>query len=96
MLQNEIAVPLKLSPEQIRAQLKASKSMTAIAAAQGLSASQLRTIELQAFQNLFDTLVKAGTIDQQDASYWIHQFQNNPQLLDNMTVQAFIPDLAKS
>jgi hypothetical protein len=90
MLQKEIAVPLNLTPDQVRAQLKAGKSMTAIAAAQGLSPSQLRAIELKAFQDLFDTLVKAGTIDQQDADYWIQQFQNNPQLLDQMTIQAFV------
>jgi len=96
MLQKEIAVPLNLTPDQVRGQLKAGKSMTAIAALQGLSASQLRAIELKAFQDLFNILVKTGNIDQQSADYWIQQFQNNPQLLDNMTVQAFVPYLGNS
>lgn len=96
LLQKEIAVQLKLSPEEIRAQLKASRSMTAIAAAQGFSASQLRTIELKAFQDFFNAAVKAGNIDLQFANDSMQQLQNNQQLLDNMTVQAFVPDFAKS
>ncbi len=89
MLQNDIANALHLSPGQIRMQLKEGKSMADIAAAQGISASQLQKIELKAFGNAFDAEVKAGDTSQQDADTWMQELQNNPQLLDKMTMSLF-------
>src|SRR5215472_6306661 len=50
--ENDIATALRLTPKQITAQLQAGKSMTQIAAAQGVSASELQTIELNAYAHL--------------------------------------------
>lgn len=89
MLQDDIANALHLSSGEIRLQLKEGKSLTDIAAAQGISASQLQNIELKAFGDVFNTAVKSGDIGQQDASNWMYQVQNNPQMLDKMTSVVF-------
>jgi hypothetical protein len=89
MLQDDIASALHLSPGQIRVQLQEGKSMTDIAAAQGISASQLQNIELKAFGDVYNEAVKAGDISQQDASNWMYPLQSNPQMLDKMASVVF-------
>ena len=89
--QNDIANALRLDPQQITTQLQAGKSMTEIAAAQGISATDLRNIELKAFAHSFDEAVKAGDIDQRQADEGIRQLKDNPQLLDKMTATLFLP-----
>ncbi len=88
--ENDIAAALHLMPEQITAQLQAGKSLTEIAAAQGVSASELQTIELKAFQHMFDVAVKSGGTSQQDADEWMQQLQHTPPLLDKMTIGLFL------
>ena len=89
--QNDIANALRLDPQQITTQLQAGKSLTEIAAAQGVSATDLRNIELKAFAQSFDEAVKAGDIDQRQADEGIQQLMDNPQLLDKMTATLFLP-----
>ena len=89
--QNDIANALHLDPQQIATQLQDGKNITEIAAAQGVSASQLHNIELKAFSHLFDTAVKSGDIDQRQAKEWIQQLQDNPLLLDKVTATLFLP-----
>jgi len=89
--QNDIANALRLDPQQITTQLQAGKSLTEIAAAQGVSATDLRNIELKAFAHSFDEAVKAGDIDQRQADEGIQQLMDNPQLLDKMTATLFLP-----
>src|SRR6266566_2312309 len=88
--ENYIATALHLTPEQITAQLQAGKSLTEIAAAQGVSASELQIIELKAFQHMFDVAVKSGGTSQQDADEWMQQLQHTPPLLDKMTIGLFL------
>src|SRR6266699_6011982 len=88
--ENYIATALHLTPEQITAQLQAGKSLTEIAAAQGVSASELQTIELKAFQHMFEVAVKSGGTSQQDADEWMQQLQHTPPLLDKMTIGLFL------
>src|SRR6266699_2504690 len=88
--ENYIATALHLTPEQITAQLQAGKNMTEIAAAQGVSASELQTIELKAYTHLFDAAIKAGDISQKDADQWLQLFQHNPQALEKVTVGLFL------
>jgi hypothetical protein len=64
--------------------------MTAIAAAQGVSPSQLQGIELKAMRDLLDNAVKSGDIDQQQSDQWMQQLQNNPSLLEKMVMVAFL------
>jgi hypothetical protein len=89
MLQDDIASALHLSPGQIREQLQEGKSLIDIAAAQGISASQLQNIELKAFGDVYSEAVKSGDISQQDASNLMHKLQSNPQMLDKMTAVVF-------
>lgn len=90
ILQNDVARGLSLSPKEITAQLKADKSMTEIAAAQGVSASQLQNIELNSLQDVFRTAVSSGDIDQEKADQWMQRLQHEPPLLDRVTVQMFL------
>ena len=89
--QNDIANALHLDPQQIATQLQDGRGMSEIAAAQGVSASELHNIELKAFVHLFDVEVKSGDMDQQQANEEIQQLQNNPQLLDKVTATLFLP-----
>ena len=89
--QNDIANALHLDPQQIATQLQDGRGMSEIAAAQGVSASELHNIELKAFVHIFDVEVKSGDMDQQQANEEIQQLQNNPQLLDKVTATLFLP-----
>jgi hypothetical protein len=91
IVQNDIANALRLDPQQITAQLQVGKSMTEIAAGQGISSSELQNIELKAFADAYGAAVKAGDLDQRQANEGIQQLQNNPQLLDKMTTILFLP-----
>lgn len=90
--QDDITAALHLPPKQIAKQLQSGESMTQIAAAQGVSASQLQAIELKAYIHLFDVAVKAGAISQRDADQWLGIFQHNPQTLEKVTIMLFITD----
>jgi len=90
IVQNYIATDLHLMPKQIIAQLQAGESLTQIAAAQGVSASELQTIELKAYAQLFDVAVKSGDISQRDADQWLQLFQHNPQILEKVTIGQFL------
>ncbi len=90
VVQNDIATALHLDPQQITTQLQEGKSMDDIATAQGISSLELRNIELKAFARFFDEAVKAGDIDQQQAGELMQRLQNQPQLLDKMTIAAFL------
>ena len=90
--EDDIATALRLTPKQIIVQLQAGKSMTGIAAAQGVSASELQAIELNAYTHLFDVAVKSGAISQQDANDWMQQLQHNPLILEKVTIGMFLAD----
>jgi HEAT repeat protein len=87
--QNDIARSLHLPPQKIISQLKQGRSMTDIAAAQGVSPSQLHDIELKAMRDLLDNATRSGEIDQQQSDSWIQQFLNNPPLLEKMVMVVF-------
>jgi hypothetical protein len=87
--QNDIANALHLPPQQITLQLKQGRSMTDIAAAQGVSPSQLRNIEMKAMGDILTRAVKSGDIDSQQADQWMRQFQSNPQVLEKVATTVF-------
>lgn len=89
IVQKDVGTGLHLDPKEITARLKSGQSMVDIAAAQGVSASQLATIEMNAFNDVLDNAVSSGAINQQLADQWRQQLQNDPSLLDTITVQAF-------
>ncbi len=88
--QDDIASALHLTPKQIAEQLRAGKGMTDIAAAQGVSEGPLQGIELKALAGLLETEVKAGEIDHVQANQWIKQFEQNPQIMDKITITLFL------
>ena len=88
--ENAIATALHLEPKQITQQLQAGETMPQIAAAQGVSAPELQTIEQKAFMQLFDAEVKSGDISQKDADQWLQLFQHNPQTLEKATIILFL------
>lgn len=88
--QNDIAKDLHLPPQEIVTQLKQGRSMTAIAAAQGVSSSRLHDIELKAMRDLLDNAVKSGEIDQQQSDQWMQQLQSSPAFLEKMVMVAFL------
>ncbi len=87
--QNDIAQGLHLTPDQVRAQISNGSSMTDIADAQNVPPDVLQNIELNAFQDLLNSEVKAGNIGQDEAGQWMQRLQNNPQLLDKLTMTLF-------
>ncbi len=87
--QSMIAAGLHLPPQEIVTQLKQGRSMNDIAAAQGVSPSQLHSIELKAMQALLDNAVKSGEIDQQQSDQWMQQFVKNPPLLEKIVMVVF-------
>lgn len=87
--QKEIAQGLHLTPDQVRAQISNGSSMTDIAEAQNVPPDVLQNIELNAFQDLLNSEVKAGAIGQDEANTWMQRLQNNPQLLDKLTMTLF-------
>ena len=84
---DEVAQNLHLSSSQLKSQAIAGKSMVDIAAAQGISAAQLHTIELNAFQHLFDKGVQRGDVPQQNESQTLQTYRTDTQLLDSKTFQ---------
>jgi hypothetical protein len=87
--QNDIAQGLHLTPDQVRAQISNGSSMTDIAEAQNVPPDVLQNVELNAFQDLLNSEVKAGAIGQDEAGQWMQRLQNNPQLLDKLTMTLF-------
>jgi HEAT repeats len=87
--QKEVAVALGLSPQQIQGQLKLGKSISAIASAQHHSLSQLKAIEMQAFQHLYNQELKAGTISMQYAKQQMVKYSDDPAALDKATMLLF-------
>lgn len=90
--ENYIASALHLTPQQITEKLQAGESMPQIAAAQGVSASDLQAIEQKAFIQLFDAVVQSGAISQRDADQWLQLFKHNPQTLEKATTMLFLFD----
>jgi len=89
-LQQEVASALRLTPDNIRMQLKAGKSLTDIAKAQSVSQTQLQDIEMKAFTGTVNDAVKAGDLDSKQAGALLQSIQDNPLALDKLTVTAFL------
>jgi hypothetical protein len=90
LLEKEVSSGLNLTPQQILAQLQAGKSMTDIAAAQGISADQLHKIETGAFTDTLQAMINAGDISQSEADTWQARNLGNPQQVDRWTRLIFI------
>lgn len=88
----EIASALNLSPDAITQQLQTGTSMIDIAASQGVSVTQLHSIEFKAFNDLADAGLKSGQLNPIDAKLSLQRLQNDPVQLDNEATILFSPD----
>jgi hypothetical protein len=90
IVQDDVAQGLHLAPQEIASRLRGGMSIVDIAASQGVSALELRAIELKAVSDLLNTAVKAGDIAPDQVGSWLKQFQANPQLLDKIVTALFL------
>lgn len=83
-IKNQVAAGLHLTPDQLTAQLKSGKTLSAIATTQNVSSTQLQTIVGSALQSGLKPAVDNGTLTQQQLDKLVKKFQNNPTLLDRI------------
>jgi hypothetical protein len=80
-IRNQIAQGLHLTPAQLATQLRSGKTLSAIATAQGASASQLQTLVTNAFQNGLQPAITNGNLTQQQVNVLIRRMLRQPQAL---------------
>jgi polyhydroxyalkanoate synthesis regulator phasin len=83
-IESQVAQGLHLTPAQLKADLQSGQSLSQIATAQHVSASQLHTIVLNAIQSALNKAVAAKSITQQQATNFMQELQNHPQLLNRI------------
>ncbi len=86
---NQVAQGLNMTTDKLKAQLQSGKSLSDIAAAQGVSSSQLHTIVINAIQSALNKAVSDGNLTQQQAANIMQKLQNNPQFLDRILDKHF-------
>ena len=80
-IRNQIAQGLHLTPAQLATQLRSGQTLSAIATAQGVSATQLQTLVTNAFQNGFQPAVTNGNLTQQQVNVLVKRMLRQPQAL---------------
>ncbi len=80
----QIAQGLKLTPVQLTTELRAGKTLSTIAAAQGVSTTQLQTIVSTALETNLKPAVDDGTITQKQLDKLAKRYASNPTLLDKL------------
>lgn len=83
-IENEIAQGLHLTSQQLTSQLKSGKSLSQIATAQHVSASQLHTIVTNAIQDALKKAVSAGDLTQDQANSFTQYLQKHPGFVDHL------------
>ena len=89
-LKQRVAERLHLSVDQITAQVSSGKQIADVAAAQGVSAGQLHTIILDAYQAAFDQAVRDGTYTQAQADQYMSGYRSRTaSALDGTITEMF-------
>lgn len=83
-LKSQIAQGLKLTTKQIATQLKAGKSLSDIATAQGLSATQLQNLIATSLQNSLNPAITSGELTQKQVTVLIKRWEKNPKPLEHL------------
>ncbi|HJT59334.1 MAG TPA: hypothetical protein VJ761_22695 [Ktedonobacteraceae bacterium] len=83
-IENQVAQGLHLTSAQLTAQLQSGKSLSDIATAQHVTASQLHTIVVNAIQSALNKAVAAGNLTQQQATTFMQKLQSHPQILNRI------------
>ena len=87
-LKQRVAERLHLSVDQITAQVSSGKQIADVAAAQGVSAGQLHTIILDAYQAAFGQAVMDGTYTQAQADQYMSGYRGRTASALNGTITA--------
>ena len=87
-LKQRVAERLHLSVDQITAQVSSGKQIADVAAAQGVSAGQLHTIVLDAYQAAFGQAVTDGTYTQAQADQYMSGYRSRTASALNGTITA--------
>ena len=87
-IKTQLAQGLKLTPDQLTTDLKAGKTLSDIATAQNVSATQLQTLVGTALQSGLKPAVDAGTLTQKQVDRLVKHYQSNPTLLDKLLTNA--------
>ncbi len=80
----DVAKGLNLTSAQLTSDLQSGKSLSAIATAQGVSATQLQTLLTNTMQSILTQAVSNGDLTQTQANTIQQQFKNNPQFLQHL------------
>ncbi|GAC1391503.1 MAG: hypothetical protein NVS4B11_38190 [Ktedonobacteraceae bacterium] len=83
-IKNQIAQGLKLTPEQLTAQLQSGKTLSDVATAQGVSTTQLQTLISNALQTSLKPAIDNGDLTQKQLDKLTKRYENNPALLDKL------------
>ncbi len=83
-VKTQIAQGLKLTPEQLTTQLRSGKTLSQVATAQGVSATQLQVIVTNALETNLKPAVADGTLTQKQLDKLAKRYANNPALLDKL------------
>ncbi len=78
---NQVAQGLHLTSSQLTSQLQSGKSLKAIAKAQHVSASSLRTIVTNAINNTLNQGVSSGQLTKDEETTFQQYWQQHPRLL---------------
>jgi polyhydroxyalkanoate synthesis regulator phasin len=81
---NQVALGLRMTPSQLKAQLQAGKHLSQLAAAQGVSSSQLNTTEVNAVQSAVNQAVHDGNLTQQQATTFMQYARQHPEVVNHM------------
>jgi hypothetical protein len=79
VVKQQLALGLHLSIEQVTAKLQAGESLETLATAQGLTAEQLQTLEINAYQTAVGQQAREGHATQQDAEHAVAQIRGYAQ-----------------
>lgn len=89
-LKSHIAQGLHLSVDQVTNQLEGGKQISDVASEQGVSSSQLNTIEINAYQAAFDQAVQEGTYTQAQADSYMQNYRRqDPNRMNVNITQLF-------
>ena len=83
-IKNQIAQGLHLTSDQLTTDLKGGKTLSTVATAQNVSATQLQTVIANALTSGLQPAVNDGSLTQQQVTKLVKRYQANPALLDHL------------
>jgi polyhydroxyalkanoate synthesis regulator phasin len=81
---NQVALGLRMTPSQLKTQLQGGKRLSQLAAAQGVSSSQLQTTEANAVQSAVNQAVHNGDLTQQQATTFMQYVRKHPEVVNRI------------